>query len=247
PSGYRVEAEGDIHVYGIVEASFIQAGGNVTVTEGIVGLNKGTIIAGGDVNIGYINQAKVEADNNIHVQNSIMHSQCVAKNHLYCHSGSIIGGVCSAGVTIQAREVGNKMDTKTEISIGVHHEEFKQETQLTAAKKTLENEIAKLRILGDNLEKKAKSDRGLSTKERILLLKQKKTMQVTKEKLEKIEAKIEMLNVKIGEDDKARLIVKQTIYPNVDLSFGKYRRTTDQTYKYTQVSLENGEIQINSL
>ncbi|WP_440895332.1 DUF342 domain-containing protein [Amphibacillus sp. Q70] len=247
PAGYRVEAEGDIHIYGLVEAGFIKAAGNVTITEGIAGLKKGTIDAGGDVKIGYINQAKVEAENNIIVQNSIMHSHCVAKEHIYCHSGSIIGGVCSAGVTIQANEVGNKMDTKTEISIGVDQEQFQQESQLNVAKKTLLNEINKLKKLGDNLERKAKTSHGLSSKERILLLKQKNTMQVTKGKLAKIEEQIESLKVQIGDENKARLIVKKAIYPNVDLRFGKYQKTTDTIYKYTQVYIEEGEIEIKSL
>lgn len=247
PAGYRVEAEGDIHIYGLVEAGFIKAAGNVTITEGIAGLKKGTIYAGGDVKIGYINQAKVEAENNIIVQNSMMHSHCVAKEHIYCHSGSIIGGVCSAGISIQANEVGNKMDTKTEISIGVDQEQFQQESQFNSAKKTLLNEINKLKTLGDNLERKAKTSHGLSSKERILLLKQKNTMQVTKGKLTKIEEQIESLKVQIGDEDKARLIVKKAIYPNVDLRFGKYQKTTDTTYKYTQVYIEEGEIEIKSL
>lgn len=154
PTGYRIEAEGDIHVYGLVEASYLKAGGNITISEGVAGLKKAEIIAGGDINIGYINQATVEAGQNIIVNNSIIHSECVAKKHIYCHSGSIIGGTCSAGVTIEAKEVGNKMDTKTEISIGVNKAEFDLETQLESAKRTLMSEITKLNKLGDGLEKR---------------------------------------------------------------------------------------------
>ncbi|HHU20767.1 MAG TPA: DUF342 domain-containing protein [Bacilli bacterium] len=247
PTGYRVEAEGDIHIYGLVEASYIKAGGNVTITEGVSGLKKAEIYADGDIKIGYINQAKVEAGQNVIAQNSIMHSECVAKQHIYCHSGSIIGGSCSAGVTIEANEVGNKMHTKTEITIGVDKSQFDLESQFTAARKTLISEIEKLRKLGEGLENKAKVGGGLSSKERIFLLKQKNTLQVTKNKLAKIEEKIDSLKVNLGDEEKARLIVKKVLYPNVDLQFGKYRRTTDSTHKFTQVYIEDGEIQINSL
>lgn len=247
PTGYRVEAEGDIHIYGLVEASYIKAGGNVTITEGISGLKKGEINAEGDINIGYINQAKVEAGHNINVQNSIMHSECVAKEHIYCHSGSIIGGSCSAGVTIVANEVGNKMDTKTEISIGIDKGQYDLESQFNLARITLISEIEKLKKLGDNLENKAKVGGGLSSKERIFLIKQKNTLQVTKNKLAKIEDKINSLTVSIGDEEKARLIVKKTLHPNVDLRFGKYRRTTDSDHKFTQVYIEDGEITVKSL
>ena len=247
PTGYRVEAEGDIHIYGLVEASYIKAGGNVTIIEGVSGLKKAEIYADGDIKIGYINQAKVEAGQNVIAQNSIMHSECVAKQHIYCHSGSIIGGSCSAGVTIEANEVGNKMHTKTEITIGVDKSQFDLESQFTAARKTLISEIEKLRKLGEGLENKAKVGGGLSSKERIFLLKQKNTLQMTKNKLAKIEEKIDSLKVNLGDEEKARLIVKKVLYPNVDLQFGKYRRTTDSTHKFTQVYIEDGEIQINSL
>lgn len=247
PSGYRVEAEGDIHIYGLVEASFIKAGGNVTISEGISGLKKGSIIAGGDINIGYINQAKIEAENNIIVHNSIMHSQCLAKGHIYCHSGSIIGGVCSAGITIEANEVGNRMDTKTEIAIGVNQEQYNLESQYQAAKTTLLNEIEKINTLGESLAKKAESSQGLTSQERILLLKQRNTLQITEDKLAKVDELLQSLEVEIGDEEKARLIVKKVLYPNVDLQFGKYHRTTDKLYKYIQVYLENGEIDIKSL
>ncbi|WP_067838530.1 DUF342 domain-containing protein [Amphibacillus sediminis] len=243
PSGYRVKADGDIQIYGLVEASQIEAGGNITITEGISGLKKGTIKAGGNVNIGYINQANVDAENNIVVQNSIMHSHCVAKEHIFCQSGNIVGGVCSAGVTIVARDVGNRMDTKTEIAIGIDQEQFLLETKLELAKKTLLNDLEKLKALGAKLENKAKSG-GLTQKERILLLKQRNTIQVTESKLSKIDTQIESLHVQIGDEEKARLIVKGTMYPNVNLRFGKYQKSTTTNYKFTQVYIKEGEIQI---
>lgn len=247
PTGYRVEAEGDIHIHGLVEASYIKAGGNVTITEGISGLKKGEIYAEGDINIGYINQAKLESGQSINVQNSIMHSECVAKEHIYCQSGSIIGGSCSAGVTIVANEVGNKMDTRTEISIGIDKGQYDIESQFNAARNTLISEISKLNKLGESLENKAEIGGGLSSKERIFLIKQKNTLQVTKNKLAMIEDKINALTVNIGDEEKARLIAKKTLHPNVDLRFGKYRRTTDSDHKFTQVYIEDGEITIKSL
>lgn len=242
PAGYRVEAEGDIHIYGLVEAGHVEAGGNVVISEGVAGLKKGTIKAGGDLTINYINQAIVEAGNNIVVQNSIMHSTCVAKEHIYCKSGNIVGGSCSAGMTIEVKNVGNKMDTKTEVSIGVDQEQFQLENKLNMAKKTLESEKEKLVRLGENLVKLSIANNGLSSKERILLLKQKNSISLTDSKLEKIDDQLASLHVEIGEEDKAKLIVKGTLHRNVDLRFGKYQITNTSTHKFTQVYIEDGEI-----
>src|SRR5699024_7083456 len=79
PTGYIVRAGGDIKVFGIVEAAEVHAGGSLFISEGLAGLQKGTITAGGDIHIGYINQGKAEAGDSIYVENSILHSECIAK------------------------------------------------------------------------------------------------------------------------------------------------------------------------
>lgn len=247
PAGYCVEAEGDVHIYGLVEAGHVEAGGNVVITEGIAGLKKGTVKAGGNVTISYINQATVEAQKDIIVQNSIMHSQCVAKEHIYCNAGNIIGGSTSAGIAVEAKDIGNKMDTKTEIAIGIDHEQAQLENKLNQAKQTLESELKKLNILGEGIEKKSKLNNGLDPKDRILLLKQRNSVQLTEKKLGKINEQISALHVEIGDEDKARLIVKGSLYPNVDLCFGKYRKTTDVIQKFTQVFIDDGEIHTQPL
>ncbi|SEN57838.1 hypothetical protein SAMN04488134_101401 [Amphibacillus marinus] len=246
PDGFSVQADGDIFIYGLVEAGHLEAGGNVEVSEGIVGLQKGSIKAGGDVNIGYVNQAKIEAEQNINVRNTIMHSHCVAKGRIICQNGQIIGGTNSAGQSIEAKDVGNRMDTKTEVAIGVNQQKATMENKLFEAKFTLKQELEKLELIGKRLQEKAKQSE-LSAKEKILLLKQRNSQQVTEDKLTRIENQLERLNVQIGDENKARLIVKGSLYPNVDLRFGKYQRTTEQCYKYSQAFIEDGEIRIVSL
>ncbi|WP_112180867.1 MULTISPECIES: DUF342 domain-containing protein [Paraliobacillus] len=247
PSGYRVEAEGDIHIYGLVESAYIHAGGNVFISEGIAGQRKGTIIAGADVTVNYINQAIVDAGKDIIVHNAIMHSHCVAQEHIYCQNGHIIGGVCSAGKTIEARDIGNKMDTKTEIAIGINQEHAEEETKLLKEKESLHENKEKLRVLGESLHKKAESNVGLTSKERIFLLKQRNSVKQTDLKLDKIEEELSLLHVELGDVEQVRLIVKGILHENVDLSFGKYQMTTKITQKFTQVYLDNGEITTKAL
>lgn len=243
PEGFSVEATGDVYVYGLVEASFIKAGGSVHVSEGIVGMKKGSIEAGVDVNIGYINQATVLAGQNINVNNSILHSHCTAQSNIYCQAGHIIGGVCSAGKSIEAKDIGNKMDTKTIVAIAVDQKLLEVFQQLEVVENKLKEDLKKIKQLGDGLEAKAKTS-GLSSKERILLLKQKNTRQITEDKINKIEQKKAELTISIGEEDEATLIAKGTLYPNVDVCFGKYQETTKKEYKYVKAKLEDGEITV---
>ncbi|MFB1049548.1 DUF342 domain-containing protein [Paraliobacillus sp. JSM ZJ581] len=245
PTGYRVEAEGDIYVYGLVEGAYLEAKGNIFISEGIAGLRKGTVIANGDVTIGYANQAIIDSGKDIIIKNSIMHSRCVAKERIICNSGHIIGGSCSSGKSIQVKDVGNKMSTKTEISIGINQKNYELENALNKEKQDLADNIKKLHILGDKL--KAKPSNEMNVKERILLLKQRNSLKQSNEKMEQIDAQLDTLQVDLGDEEEVRLIVKGTMYPNVELSFGKYKKTITVPRKYSQIYLEDGEIIIQSL
>ncbi|CQR47673.1 hypothetical protein BN1058_02000 [Paraliobacillus sp. PM-2] len=247
PTGYRVEAEGDIYVYGLVEGAYLEAQGNVYVSEGIAGLGKGTIISKGDVTIGYANQAAIDAGKDIMVKHSIMHSNCVAKEHIYCGSGNIIGGSCSAGQSIEVKNVGNKMYTKTEIAIGINQKDYELENALKKEKQALTDNIDKLHAIGNRLHEKEKTPDGLMPKERILLLKQRKSLHQMKEKVRAIDLELQSLQVELGDEEHIRLIVKGDIYPNTELRFSKYKKTINTLHKFIQIHLKDGEITTNSL
>src|SRR5699024_10668447 len=135
PSGFTVKAEGDIKAFGIVEAATVIAGGSVYISEGIAGLLKGSITASENIHVGYINQGIVFAGESLYVENFTIDNECTAKKNVLCKKCNIIGGSTSAGVSIAAKVIGNRLSTKTEISFGYDKSTFEQEQQLSAKKK----------------------------------------------------------------------------------------------------------------
>src|SRR5699024_4459278 len=119
-TGYTVKAKGDIKIFGIVEAATIISGGSVFVAEGLAGLQKGTIKAEENIHIGYINQGIVHANDSVYVENSIIHSEITANKQVFCQKGNIIGGSLSAGQLIEAKDIGNRLSTKTHITLGIN-------------------------------------------------------------------------------------------------------------------------------
>ncbi|MRH42285.1 DUF342 domain-containing protein [Aquibacillus halophilus] len=245
PTGYSVKAEGDVRIFGLVEAAYIKAGGSVQISEGIAGLKKGTVQAGLDIKIGYINQAKIEAGRDIIVENSILHSDCVAQNNIRCQNGNIIGGILSAGKIIEAKDIGNKMNTKTDLAFGINTKLKEQEKELHTRKKDLITNKMKLEIIGNSLTDKEKL--GLSSKEKILLLKQRHSMEKTSLQLEEVTQELDLLEVQIGDLEGMKLIVKGRLYSNVYISFGKYLRKITKTRQYVSATLNSREITIQSL
>lgn len=244
PTGFTIKAAGDIKIFGLVEAATIIADGSVTITEGIAGLKIGRVEAGQDVNIGYVNQGIIQAENNIIVENSIMHSECTAKNDIVCHRGNIVGGILSAGGAIIANNVGNRMNTKTNLSFGMDYKLFEKQ-------KELENELEKLRenkekilLLQNNFSNVDKNK--LDSKTKITLLRLQYSLEKITEKTEEIKGELADINATIGNVDRAYLKVKGTIYPNVSISFGKYERKIDKEYVNVMIVTDKNEIVIRN-
>nr|WP_275983854.1 FapA family protein [Paenibacillus hamazuiensis] len=147
--GFKIKAGGDIRITGGVEAAELEAGGSIEISAGILGQNKGLIKAGKNVKSSFIQDATVEAGDEIVVSQSIMHSHIRAGKNVICRGtkGLIVGGVVQAGERVVSRTIGNSMSTATVIEVGVLPE--------------LRNELQQLRLqlkaLNENLEKTEKA------------------------------------------------------------------------------------------
>src|SRR5699024_3237955 len=145
PSGYTIKATRDVKVFGLIEAANIYSGGSVYVSEGISGMKKGIIEAEEDIFIGYVNQGIIRAGRHVHVENSILHSDCSARSSITCHRGNIIGGTLFAGQSIEAKDIGNHMHTTTTLSLDIDNKINEEKERFKKEKKILKNKPNKIK------------------------------------------------------------------------------------------------------
>lgn len=240
PTGFRINATGDIKVYGLVEGVNLTAGGSIYISEGMAGLKQGVIEAKEDVHLGYINQGTVKAGNSIYVDNSILHSKCTAVKFIKCKEGNIIGGTLSAGQSVTSYDIGNRANTTTNLSFETNQTLYNRQLLLEEKKHTEEDNLRKLTLL----KQKINLERPLKIKSRITLLKLKKSFEKTNEKVKSIETELASIQTDLSVMNDAFLRVEGTIYPNTTVSFGKYRKTLKKQYKNVMITIENNEIKI---
>ncbi|MCQ2575506.1 MAG: FapA family protein [Treponema sp.] len=119
--GYSVEAT-NIEVNGIVDKSQLIATGNIIVRQGIFGKGEGYIRAGKSLWAKFINDTKVEVEENIIVNDSIVNSNVTAMKNIILRGkkAQIIGGHLMATEEICARKVGSPGGgTETILEAGV--------------------------------------------------------------------------------------------------------------------------------
>ncbi|QQK80235.1 DUF342 domain-containing protein [Salicibibacter cibi] len=245
-SGYRVNADGDIHVKGSVDAAYLEAGGSIFVSQGIAGQGKGEINARYDVYSGYINQGIVFAGHDMHVSNHILHSQCEAGNALICTSGkgNVVGGQLSAGRKIKVKEAGNGLNTHTSLYIGV------QEKLLTARKEAEsvllngKEEKGKLQTLQTKMAEKERENPLLSTKDRIMKLRIRQSLSELYDRMREAYDTLQAFNDRIGERDNGGVFITHQAFVNTNVHIGKYKRRITKNRNAVNIFLSEGEIRI---
>ncbi|MCH1623758.1 FapA family protein [Fredinandcohnia quinoae] len=247
PSGYTIKAGGDVSIYGLVEAAEIIAGGSIFISGGIVGSNKGRLIAKGDIVASYINQSHIEAGNNLEVSGSILHSHCTTKGNINSLKGSIIGGVISAGKNLQIHNIGNDLHTKTEVFVGKLNEIYEEEKSIQKEIEIARNDLQKLVIIAKKIAEKYKLTSSLSPEEIGFLKRQKVTEGELIDRINDLEEKYRNIQSQINSAFESSLVVSGSLYPNVQLHFGKYQRITNQVFRGVCIKLLNKEITISAL
>lgn len=150
-SGFTVRAMGNITVDGVVEASTIEAGGDLIVVKGVKGNNQAVIKACGSIYTKYLESTIVCAMQKLHTD-CIINCNVFSDGEIQVCSGRgiIIGGKIKAAGEVKANIVGSKSECITSVILGGHpSDDFEYES--------LVKEIQELELELDELEKQPDS------------------------------------------------------------------------------------------
>ncbi len=142
--GFRVKAASDIIVDKDVEDAQLIAGGNITIKLGVVGKESVKLIAGGEVQARFMQNARVEAVKSVIVEDSIINCEIVSYDSIIVSSpaGRIIGGKLSALNEVSASIIGTPNETATSISVGRNY----------VVEKELADKKSEIKILKDQID-----------------------------------------------------------------------------------------------
>lgn len=126
--GMKVKASGDIVIGGFVEAATVAAGGSVTIKQGVVGRRTShgeptcVVRANLDVTVSFAQYARLEAEQDIKVQNQLSHCYCRAGRHVLVgesnpRKGVLLGGLTIAGESIESPFIGTEATSHTQLQV----------------------------------------------------------------------------------------------------------------------------------
>jgi len=117
-NGFFIRAGGNILIEGNVEETVhLQSQGDIVIKKGVNGKGGG-IIAGGSLQVGFLQYADINVKENISADSIInCHITCGGDMNLGGRNGRIVGGKSTIGGSFFGRELGNLANIPTEIEI----------------------------------------------------------------------------------------------------------------------------------
>ena len=245
-TGFEIEAEGDIEVYGVVEGAKLTSNGNIVLHRGILGANQGEIICKGDLVAKFIENSKVQCDGNI-TSDAIMQSSVLSgkKIEVTGKKGLIVGGIVRAGEEIKAKVIGAPMATVTEVEVGLNPDLRKKYDDNRVEIKTASENLEKSKQVVDLLTKMAKQGELPEDKKTMMSKSVQLKLQMTArlEQLKKEQAELEV----IFEDvNKGKIKVMDTIYPGCRIAIGSSMMYIKDPLKFCMFYRANAEIKLGT-
>ncbi|MGB9779323.1 DUF342 domain-containing protein [Caldanaerobacter sp.] len=238
-SGFVVESEGNIEIFGVVEAATIIAKGNINIHKGIQGGGKAKIIAEGNVTARYFQNCSVEAGGDVFGE-AIIYSDVKAGGNvkLLGNKSQIIGSRVVAGREIYAAIVGSKMGTYTELQVGIIPQKRLKIAELIYQIEENRSAMEKLRKIISYLEKFEK----LPPEKQEIKEKAEKSLEELSYTNHHLEEELRILNEEIKTSSSGIVKVLDTIFPGTKLVIDDAVLKIKEPIKYAMFVKKEDEV-----
>ncbi len=243
-SGFKVEAEGDIEVFGVVESATLISKGNIIIHRGVQGNNQAYLHCLGDFKSKYVENANIRSAGNVEAD-AILHSDVIAKNRVVASGrrGLIVGGSIKAGEEVRASILGSGMGTTTIIEVGIDPEEKDNYEQLKAEIISIEKNIESSKKAIDLLSRMSKQQKLARNKEN-LLVKSLNTYEVLKKKHGSLTEELQILSDKLKDSSGGKVHSSKTIYSGVRVIIGSSAKQIYDELHNSTLYVKDGEVTI---
>lgn len=243
-TGFTIEADGDVEIFGVVEGAKIISKQNIILHRGIQGMNKGELYCDGDLVAKFIENSIIEVKGNIK-SDAIMHSHVVCGKKLEASGkkGLLVGGSFKVADEIKAKVIGSHMATVTELEVGVNPEMRKKYEQFKQERKSITDNLEKVTQAVDLLTKISKKAELPPEKKEMLTKSIQAKLQLTQQ-LTLNSKELKELEIYLEELSKGKIKVSDVIYPGARVTIGSSIMYVKDVLKYLTLHRANAEIKI---
>ncbi len=221
-SDLRIRAGGDVIVYGSVEAARIEAEGSIVIRGGMNGMGRGTLRAGGNILVKFLERVSAEAGGCVHA-GAILYSRVISGSFVEADGkkGAITGGRVTADTGIRARLLGSVMGMPTVLTVGGAFRVKKEYREILERQQKLAREEEGLKKALKQLALRLCSGQKPGQGQLALMKKLVKRQEEYSNQKAKNRKRMEEIQKKPEQESGAFVEVRDTAYPGVVIVIGE--------------------------
>lgn len=211
--GFILESKGDVIIQDNVEQSLVRAKGCIVVKSGIRG-SQSKIVSRGNINAGFIENARVMALGDLTVENSLVSCYSFCRGKLYIGNSNskkstLIGGTTHAMQGIVAANLGSEGFKNTLVSVGANPEVLQKSKKLSEELTKIESRLNELEHLYlQHRQNQAAADNVAMRKIEV-------DRQSKRQEFELLELEQQKLQALINASRKVTVVIHRHVYPGV--------------------------------
>ena len=247
-TGYRIEAEGDIIVNGVVEGATLISGGNIVLKRGMQGMDKGELKAEGNITAKFLENCNVICKGSLKAD-AVLHSnvECEESIEVLGRKGLINGGSVRTYAMIHATSLGSTMGALTQI-------EVISDMELIKRTNMLREKIEDRKILLDKMNKVAQSVKNQLASDQEVLPEQLEYIKqatvnkpILSKELREMNLERENLLSRIERNKTACIKVEDTVYSGVKVIVRDVSKNINENLAHCRFVRDGADIRIAGL
>ena len=244
-AGVVIRAGRNIVIKGTVEAVNMYAGGDIVLERGIQGAKKAKLTAKGSVFADFIVHTEVTAKGSVSA-NSILNSKVYAEEKVIASGkkGIILGGHVQGLQGIEARILGNIVETKTTVHAGYDKETYAQYIGIAEREEEAQEELSKtVDSMADILRRKRLAAVTMDEAEENKLDELNKRKEECFQKLDNIRQEKEVLAATIEKGKGAKVITEGEVFRGVTVGVEDGQLFVEENTSFMQYEYLNGMVE----
>lgn len=212
---FKVVAEGNVEVKGLIESAYISCTGTLYARGGFAGGDEGEVHTGEDLEARYLNDVRGEVNGDLRVDKELLGSDLVIHGKLDAPRSSVIGGTIRLVGQGEVHELGSPGGMATLVQLGALPKLEPLVDQLEQIIGMTEAQLGELRVENENLKYQKKPN--AQQKERITEIMCDLSMAETR--LLKARGALEALEMRMEDERVVDLTVHARLFPGVTFLF----------------------------
>ncbi len=247
-TGYRVEADGDIVVNGVVEGATLISGGNIVLKRGMQGMGQGELKAKGNITAKFLENCKVSCEGALKAD-VVLHSEIDAREEIEVlgKKGLINGGAVRTYANIHASTLGSTMGAFTRVEVISEKELSVRELELKEQISDIENGLKKIIQSAEDMKKQLAEGRPILQPQIDYLKKVSASKPVMERQLRDMRRERQELKERIEKNKNSCISVEREVYSGVKLLVKDAMRIINEPISRCRFVREGADVKMTGM